>query len=206
MSQPRPWIDEIIDVLKELGGDGYYEDIYDRIYDRKRMNFIGKWEASVRDAIERNSSDSEKHTGKRDVFYSVDGIGKGHWGLRNFEPYGNNVNLTDDDSGFPEGKKELRKHICRERNPMVIKLAKEKFKAEHGKLYCEACNFNFENKYGEIGQDFIEGHHIIPVSQIPEGYKTKVDDIIMLCSNCHRMIHKKRPWLKRNELNKLIIK
>jgi len=207
MPQPRRWVDEIVDVLKELGGHGYYKDINDRILDRNKMDLTGEnWQAVVRGAIERSSSDSDAYAGRKDIFYAVDGIGKGHWGLRDFEPHDTNVDLTEDDAGYSEGKKELRQHICRERNPRVIKLAKEKFKAEHDKLYCEACSFNFEDKYGEIGEDFIEGHHMIPISLISNGYKTKVDDIIMLCSNCHRMIHRKRPWLKRNELYKLFVK
>lgn len=208
MAQPRPWLDEVIDVLKDIGGHGYYSDIYDRLLERGIMDISQNpnWTASVRQTIERYSSDSEVYSGIKDVFYAVEGIGKGHWGLREFEPSGNNVDLTEDDTGFPEGKKKLRQHICRERNAKVIKLAKEKFKAEHGELYCEACKFKFKDIYGDIGDDFIEGHHEIPVSEIPEGYKTKVEDIILLCSNCHRMIHKKRPWIKREELNKLFIK
>jgi predicted HNH restriction endonuclease len=35
------------------------------------------------------------------------------------------------------------------------------------------------------------------------GHKTKIEDIAMLCPNCHRMAHKKRPWLKMSELKKL---
>jgi len=205
MAQPRPWLDEIIDAMKDIGGHGYYKDIYDRIYERQIMNFNENpsWTSAVRQTIERYSSDSDVFTGIKDIFYSVEGKGKGHWGLRDFEPDSINVDLTEDDTGFPEGKKVLRQHICRERNPRVIMLAKEKFKAEHGKVFCEACHFSFEEKYGNIGEDFIEGHYLIPVSEIPDGYRTKVDDIVLLCSNCHRMIHRKRPWLKRNELSKL---
>lgn len=141
-----------------------------------------------------------------DIFYAVDGKGRGHWGLRDFEPNNTLVDLTDDDSGFLEGKKKLRKHICRERNAKVIKLAKENYKRKYGILKCEICNFNFESKYGEVGEDFIEGHHIKPVSELVDGEKTKVEDIVLLCSNCHRMIHRKRPWLSKCDLKSLIIK
>lgn len=58
--------------------------------------------------------------------------------------------------------------------------------------------------YGDIGKDFIEGHHIIPVSDLKEGDKTKVEDIVLVCFNCHKMLHRKRPCLKTNELQKLI--
>ena len=39
-----------------------------------------------------------------------------------------------------------------------------------------------------------------------ENHKTKVDDFIMLCSNCHSMIHRKRPWLNKEEISNLIAK
>ncbi|WP_258871564.1 HNH endonuclease, partial [Halobacillus trueperi] len=90
-------------------------------------------------------------------------------------------------SEFPEGKKEYITHLVRERDSKVIKLAKQKFKNKYGSLYCEACNFNFKDYYGDLGEDFIEGHHTKYVSKMLEGETTKVEDIAMLCSNCHRM-------------------
>ena len=117
---------------------------------------------------------------------------------------GNDVDITEDDEGFPEGKKKLRTHICRERNYKVIKEAKSRYKDKHGKLICEICEFDFEEVYGDIGVDFIEGHHIIPVSELEEGDTTRVEDIILVCSNCHKMLHRKRPWLKPEELKDLL--
>lgn len=208
MAQPKPWLDEIIDVLKELGGHGYYKDIYERMKQRGIMDFNTNrhWKQAIQQSIELHSSDSNVFNGKDNIFYAVEGKGQGHWGLRNFEPTETTVDLTEDDSGFPEGKAKLKQHICRERNPKVIKLAKDNFKKQHGKLYCEVCGFNFEETYGKLGEDFIEGHHTIPVSKIPEGYKTKPEDIVLLCSNCHKMIHRKRPWLSRDKLKTLLKK
>lgn len=37
-----------------------------------------------------------------------------------------------------------------------------------------------------------------------EGEKTNLNDIVMLCSNCHSMVHRKKPWLEKEEL-KLIL-
>jgi putative restriction endonuclease len=59
-------------------------------------------------------------------------------------------------------------------------------------------------KYGEIGKNYIEGHHIIPVSDLKNNEGTKVSDIVMLCSNCHSMIHRRRPWLGINDLKSFI--
>lgn len=204
MTQSKQWADEIVEVLIELGGHGFLRDIYDLIEERGNMVLTIRWRESVRKTIENHSSDSSNYNLRKNLFFSVDGKGKGHWGLRDFEPSNNNVDITEDDEGFYEGKRLLKEHICRERNYKVIRLAKQIFKDKNHKLFCEICNFDFKQKYGDIGEDYIEGHHIIPVSEIPENYKTKAEDIALVCANCHRMLHRKRPWLHKNELKKLI--
>ncbi|MBN2286814.1 MAG: HNH endonuclease, partial [Tissierellales bacterium] len=116
--------------------------------------------------------------------------------------------VADEDYGFdselPEGREIEIKHRLRERNPAVIKSAKEAFKQKNGKLYCQVCGFDFQAKYGDIGADFIEGHHTLPISELKGEVKTKVKDVALVCSNCHRMLHRRRPWLKMEELQKLI--
>ncbi|WP_199930314.1 EVE domain-containing protein [Brevibacillus brevis] len=105
---------------------------------------------------------------------------------------------------YPEGKIAFVLHKKRERNPKLIKEAKRLFINKYGRLYCEACNFDFQKVYGDRGVDFIEGHHTKLVSEMNEGEKTKVEDIAMLCSNCHRMIHRK-PLISVEELKVLIL-
>lgn len=105
---------------------------------------------------------------------------------------------------FPEGKKKYKVHSRAERNPRVIEAAKKRFKQENGKVYCEACGFDFEKVYGEIGQDYIEGHHIKPVSEMKAGETTSVNDIVLLCSNCHKMVHRRRPWLSHQDIKEIL--
>ncbi|MBU3217792.1 hypothetical protein LL033_09955 [Clostridium estertheticum] len=50
---------------------------------------------------------------------------------------------AQDNDNFPEGKEKERLHKYKERNPKVIKEAKDRFKKANGKLYCEACGFDF---------------------------------------------------------------
>ena len=70
---------------------------------------------------------------------------------------------------------------------------------------CNICGFNFKEKYGSIGKQFIEVHHIVPVSQIGPGYKINIEhDLIPVCSNCHSMIHKKTPPFAPSELKDMI--
>ncbi|UZW66372.1 hypothetical protein OC195_21410 [Priestia flexa] len=66
------------------------------------------------------------------------------------------IGFTEDDEGFPEGKIKLKQHLIRERNPEVIQLAKERFLQKHGKLFCEVCEFDFQQYYGELGNGYIE--------------------------------------------------
>lgn len=110
------------------------------------------------------------------------------------------------ESEFPEGKEFEIKHKTRERNQALIKKAKDSFKQKHGSIFCEVCNFAFNKKYGEVGNDFIEAHHTVPISQLSEETKSKVEDIALVCSNCHRMLHRKRPWLEMKQLMQLITK
>jgi putative restriction endonuclease len=77
----------------------------------------------------------------------------------------------------------------------AVVLAKENFRRKHGRLFCEACDFDFSRKYGNVGDGFIEVHHITPVSELPPGAKTSVEDLVLVCSNCHRILHRRRPWL-----------
>ena len=94
----------------------------------------------------------------------------------------------DDEKGFDyEDLTKLKEHKRIERNR---KLA-EKAKKFHG-YTCQACGFNFEERYGEIGKGFIEAHHLTPLSEL-KGQKIPLDpqkDFAVLCSNCHRMIHR----------------
>ncbi|RAW19639.1 restriction endonuclease [Paenibacillus taichungensis] len=201
----KQWKDIIIEVIQELGGEAWLQDIYEKVEEKYPEKLTKGYDKTIRDCIQRFSSDSTKYEARGDIFYSVKGLGRGIWGLNDYQNEENkNLNFTNDDSVFPEGKKKLAQHIRRERNPALINRAKELFKLKEGRVYCQSCGFDFESKYGDIGKDFIEGHHIIPISELKEGSKTRVQDIILLCSNCHSMVHRKRPWLRVDEIKTLM--
>ena len=109
-----------------------------------------------------------------------------------------------ENGGIPEGRLLERKHIVRERNP---KKRQEKIdqhrRANDGNLACETCGFDFKATYGDHGDGYIECHHIIPLSESGET-QTRLADLILICSNCHRMIHRRSPWLKPEELRAMI--
>jgi len=129
------------------------------------------------------------------------GVQRKYWTLQLKQELFDNEELS---GVFPEGKIIERIHKARERNNQVILIAKENFKRKHGRLFCQACGFDFEKKYGKMGIDIIEGHHTIPVSKMLPGEKTNPKDIAMLCANCHLMVHKSRPWLRMDQLHKIL--
>jgi predicted HNH restriction endonuclease len=63
----------------------------------------------------------------------------------------------------------------------------------HG-LKCKVCDFDFQEFYGKWGEGYIEVHHIQALSE-NQGNVVEVNpekDLIVLCANCHRMVHRKK--------------
>ena len=100
-----------------------------------------------------------------------------------------------------EGEQKIAQHLERERNLKIVKLAKELFRNRHnGEVFCEVCGFDFCETYGDLGEGFIEAHHKKPISQMVSGDLTKIEDFIMVCSNCHSMLHTGNEWISHEEL------
>jgi 5-methylcytosine-specific restriction enzyme A len=115
--------------------------------------------------------------------------------------------IGDDDEGIveaEEGRLLTRLHRQRERSRKLVDERKQKALRKYGYLCCEVCHFDFEEHYGERGLGFIEAHHTRSVETLVEGSKTKLEDLALLCANCHRMIHARRPWLTLDELRQLL--
>lgn len=77
------------------------------------------------------------------------------------------------------------------------KIERNRTAARHAKKFhgtrCQACDLDFEECYGAIGKGFIETHHLKPIGALEEGIPVHYDvaaDFAVLCSNCHRMIHR----------------
>jgi hypothetical protein len=91
----------------------------------------------------------------------------------------------------PEGRKKLVTHKKGERNRGLAMAKKAHAIARDGALICEACDFEFAEFYGELGKGYGEVHHRRPIK---EGERhTSLNDLAILCANCHRMIHRTEP-------------
>ena len=90
--------------------------------------------------------------------------------------------------GYEEGE-EIQSFITHyERNP------RNRMNAIHlHGTTCMVCGFNFEEVYGEIGKNYIEVHHVNPLSTLDESTIIHPEtDLVCVCSNCHRMLHRNR--------------
>jgi len=114
------------------------------------------------------------------------------------------TDFTDKVGKVEEGKRLLRKHYARERNRRIVQEAKRKRFQEKGELRCDVCDFSFPEKYGDRGENFIEAHHTKLISEMKPGDKTGIEDISLVCSNCHRMIHRKMDNLSIENFRKII--
>jgi putative restriction endonuclease len=89
MAQPRPWVEDVLDVLGELGGEGALEDIYGLVGSRSVMDLTGSvdWRATIRGTIQQHSSASDAFTGRRgdDIFIPPRGLGGGYWAIRDYD-------------------------------------------------------------------------------------------------------------------------
>ncbi|MBQ9274939.1 MAG: HNH endonuclease [Succinivibrio sp.] len=104
---------------------------------------------------------------------------------------GRNLNPTQQtpDTQIVQAKAEgARKVYLAGRYERDPKLRDEVIK-EHGTT-CMVCGFNFEQVYGELGRNYIEVHHKIPISDPnAPAHPDPKHDMTVLCSNCHCMIH-----------------
>lgn len=104
-----------------------------------------------------------------------------------------------------EGEIIFKLHKVRERNQKLIDSKKQQILKEKGKLACEVCEFDFNKKYGEIGKGFIECHHTQPLSTYNINQKTTLDDLVLVCSNCHRILHRLPEDMSIERLKRQII-
>jgi len=88
-----------------------------------------------------------------------------------------------------EGGRRLVLHLQRERNQTVVRNKKK----QAASLDCEVCGFSFTWAYGCAASDYCEVHHLLPLSEVEDVTRTRMEDLAILCANCHRVIHLHNP-------------
>jgi 5-methylcytosine-specific restriction protein A len=109
----------------------------------------------------------------------------------------------EEEEAAREGRVLLRLHLRRERDPKLRAKKINDVLGKHGCLECEVCGFDFERTYGERGTRYAEVHHVTPL-HVSGPTNTRLQDLAILCANCHRMIHRGSRWLSPLELRALV--
>lgn len=197
-------VEDIVEALASLGGEAHNADIeavVTRISPPPLPTDVG---AVIRARIQERCADAQSYKGGEVLFESVHGVNarKGVWRLLE-DPLAaaaveGFVDPIETEIEAEEWRSQLRIHLRRERSKALVTA----FKASLVNMDCEVCGFNFEHAYGQIGVAFIEAHHTVQVAKLKEGQKTTMQDLVALCSNCHRMAHR-RPDLSVDELRKI---
>jgi 5-methylcytosine-specific restriction protein A len=101
-----------------------------------------------------------------------------------------------------EGRIVYRRHRTRERDPKLRKKKLAEVQRRYGQLVCEACNEILSNRYGPLGDEAYEVHHLVPLSAAGQR-ETRLDDVALLCPTCHRIAHRIDPWPDRERLRSM---
>lgn len=168
------WTDDIKLALINLNGIGRNQEIYDEIQ-KIRPNVSGDWQAVIRRTIQQNSSDTQSWSGNNDLFYSVNGIGQGIWGLREFYPPNNllDEDLVNNDETTKRRESKIQRIV---RDTYII----SQLKIFH-KGVCQICGGTIQVSSEKF---YSEGHHIKPLGK-PHNGPDKAENIIIVCPTCH---------------------
>lgn len=108
---------------------------------------------------------------------------------------------------FAEGRLLTAIHVRRERSPKVRQaLIVQRKKA--GALACDLCGWHSNGVADVFSEAAFEAHHLMPLALLVENRKTRLEDVALLCANCHRLIHRaiasEKRWLSLEEARNLL--
>lgn len=201
------WAEILIETYRSLGGEAHWDDVYriaEKIRRQRGLDWTEKSPATIRDRVQRNSSDSASVKRKNapnapDLFYAVAGGNKGIWGLRADydiaapESRGNTIEKLYE-WGL-EGIAKERNYLRRLRNQSIVQSRKIE-----DDFQCQTCGFRHKLPDGNF---VIDVHHLTPLGSSDGLRVTSIDDLVCLCPNCHRIAHSRQEWpLSLEEIRK----
>ena len=114
---------------------------------------------------------------------------------RLWEDYGTDateIGLVDESIAALEGRARRRMIVHRSRE-RTLRLAKIRsvMHATGGRLRCEVpgCGFDFGERYGSLGAGYAQVHHLRPLASVESEVTTTLNDLAVVCANCHAMLH-----------------
>jgi hypothetical protein len=187
--KPGTWLHDLIEVYNDLGGQAAYGDVYPLAKLRREgrgASWTKEAKASIRRTVEDHAESSANFRGKP-VFYSVNGHGRGVWGLLpdHLQPVQNDSPRQE--QAYLEGLEGIvqeKFYLRRSRDPRLVENRKER-----DNYTCQVCGFRQEVGDGKF---VIDVHHLLPLGGLMNVVITSIDDLVCLCPNCHRIAHSKR--------------
>lgn len=174
------WADDIVKALITLGGEAHLSEIYKAVKKVRHGPYPEKFEETIQGSIENKSSDSKKfRKGGKDLFFTVNGLGNGRWGLRDF------VEKTPIAMDFEE---RTGKQNPERKRQETYRILRDTQLARKIKLLCQnQCQFCGEFIELSNGQRYSEAHHIKPLG-MPHNGPDIEGNIMVLCPNHHVMM------------------
>lgn len=186
-------------VVLEMNGVEYLAHIEFR---ENRTKLL--WYSNLKDAAEFELFSDEEIRKLLKPYIHFNKINKDKYGVEIVSQgieYDKVKSTTMNSSCYVEGKQKVYYSTKYERNGKCRQQAIE----IHG-CQCSVCGFDFETVYGKLGIGYVEVHHKKPLYSLEE--EVVVDprtDLVPVCSNCHRMLHRRRDKITTiEELRKLI--
>jgi len=97
-------------------------------------------------------------------------------------------------------------HKNRETDPLTIKVKKEIVLLNSNTLKCEVCSFDANSFYGELGNNIMEIHNSKEFKSEPGLESSAMEDFIIVCSNCHKVLDKNWGLITAEDLKRIIRK
>jgi 5-methylcytosine-specific restriction endonuclease McrA len=182
------WKEDIISALTNLGGTGTYAEIYDAVK-VLRADLPASWKAIIQRQIQDYSSDSAGYKNVADIFFSVEGLGQGVWGLRQF------VQPTPRAADLPEGNEAPGRA-----RQTTYRILRDTGLARQIKLlHRDSCQICGEVLQISSTKTYSEAHHVIPLGGGHRG-ADKASNVIVLCPNHHALCDMGAIALRRQEI------
>jgi hypothetical protein len=177
---PNSWVQDIVQDMTNLGGSSLYKDLYDEIYRIRGGDVPRTYENVIRRTIQTHSSDSNGFQGT-DLFYSVDGLGRGRWGLREqIRRTPTAIDLSAPEAQYEEDqpRRRLTETYRILRDTALARTLKE--------IHDDRCQICGETLELRDGTRYSEAHHIKPLGRPHYGPDTE-GNILVLCPNHHAL-------------------
>ena len=102
-----------------------------------------------------------------------------------------------------EGRVIHRLIRTRERDPKLRAIKIKQALAQSDSLACEVCTFDFKGTYGALGEGYIHVHHVVPL-HASGVVRNSLNDLVLVCANCHVMLHRGQTWRTPDELRGIV--